>query len=81
MQEGKEEENAPIEQRPIDQQQVSLCRQWPGDKVFVLEEAMRPGEYMTAFEDRHGTCIINPRIYVPWRTSNASRRSASIPED
>ncbi|CCP07727.1 Uncharacterized protease yegQ [Erwinia amylovora MR1] len=40
---------------------MSLCRQWPGDKMFVLEEAMRPGEYMTALEDRHGTCIINPQ--------------------
>ncbi|CCP03682.1 Uncharacterized protease yegQ [Erwinia amylovora Ea644] len=27
----------------------------------MLEEAMRPGEYMTALEDRHGTCIINPQ--------------------
>ncbi len=31
------------------------------DKVFMIEEAMRPGEYMTASEDEHGTYIMNSK--------------------
>jgi len=31
------------------------------DKVFLLEEATRPGEYMPAFEDEHGTYIMNSK--------------------
>ncbi len=34
----------------------------PTDKVFMIEEAKRPGEYMTAFEDEHGTYIMNSKI-------------------
>ncbi len=33
----------------------------PTDKVFMIEEAQRPGEYMTAFEDEHGTYIMNSK--------------------
>ncbi|WP_213989940.1 tRNA 5-hydroxyuridine modification protein YegQ [Sodalis sp. dw_96] len=33
----------------------------PTDKVFMLEEKQRPGEYMTAFEDEHGTYIMNSK--------------------
>ncbi|WP_145495378.1 tRNA 5-hydroxyuridine modification protein YegQ [Yersinia bercovieri] len=33
----------------------------PTDKVFMLEEAQRPGEYMTASEDEHGTYIMNSK--------------------
>lgn len=33
----------------------------PTEKVFMLEEAMRPGEYMSAFEDEHGTYIMNSK--------------------
>lgn len=33
----------------------------PTDKVFLLEENQRPGEYMSAFEDQHGTYIMNSR--------------------
>ncbi|MGC6387707.1 tRNA 5-hydroxyuridine modification protein YegQ [Ewingella sp. S1.OA.A_B6] len=33
----------------------------PTDKVFMLEEALRPGEYMSAFEDEHGTYIMNSK--------------------
>lgn len=33
----------------------------PTDKVFMIEEAKRPGEYMTAFEDEHGTYIMNSK--------------------
>lgn len=31
------------------------------DQVFMLEEAQRPGEYMSAFEDEHGTYIMNSK--------------------
>lgn len=33
----------------------------PTDKLFVLEEATRPGEQMSAFEDEHGTYIMNSK--------------------
>ncbi len=32
-----------------------------GDQVFLLEEANRPGELMPAFEDEHGTYIMNSK--------------------
>ncbi len=31
------------------------------DKVFLLEEPNRPGQYMPAFEDEHGTYIMNSK--------------------
>ncbi|KYL33784.1 U32 family peptidase [Pseudoalteromonas agarivorans] len=33
----------------------------PGNDVFMLEEQGRPGEYMPAFEDEHGTYIMNSK--------------------
>lgn len=33
----------------------------PTEKVMLLEEAKRPGEYMEAFEDEHGTYIMNSK--------------------
>lgn len=33
----------------------------PTDQVFLLEESKRPGEPMSAFEDEHGTYIMNSR--------------------
>jgi putative protease len=33
----------------------------PTDQVFLLQEQNRPGEYMPAFEDEHGTYIMNSR--------------------
>ncbi|KZN66107.1 protease [Pseudoalteromonas luteoviolacea CPMOR-1] len=33
----------------------------PTDQVFMLEEQGRPGEYMPAFEDEHGTYIMNSK--------------------
>ncbi|USE68161.1 U32 family peptidase [Pseudoalteromonas maricaloris] len=33
----------------------------PSDEVFMLEEQGRPGEYMPAFEDEHGTYIMNSK--------------------
>jgi len=32
-----------------------------GEKVFLLQEQGRPGEYMPAYEDEHGTYIMNSR--------------------
>ena len=32
-----------------------------GDQVFLLQEGGRPGEYMPAFEDEHGTYIMNSK--------------------
>lgn len=31
------------------------------DKIYLLEEGMRPGEQMPAFEDEHGTYIMNSK--------------------
>ena len=33
----------------------------PTDQVFLLQEETRPGEYMPAFEDEHGTYIMNSK--------------------
>ncbi|GAA5190563.1 tRNA 5-hydroxyuridine modification protein YegQ [Ferrimonas gelatinilytica] len=33
----------------------------PSDQVVLLQEANRPGEYMPAFEDEHGTYIMNSK--------------------
>ncbi|KZN41439.1 tRNA 5-hydroxyuridine modification protein YegQ [Pseudoalteromonas luteoviolacea] len=33
----------------------------PSEQVFMLEEQGRPGEYMPAFEDEHGTYIMNSK--------------------
>jgi len=33
----------------------------PTDDVYLLQEAGRPGEYMPAFEDEHGTYIMNSK--------------------
>ena len=33
----------------------------PSDQIVLLQEATRPGEYMPAFEDEHGTYIMNSK--------------------
>jgi len=33
----------------------------PTDAVFLLEDSSRPGEFMSAFEDEHGTYIMNSK--------------------
>lgn len=33
----------------------------PTNDVFIIEETKRPGEYMSAFEDEHGTYIMNSK--------------------
>ncbi len=63
--EGKEDDvgNIVHEYEPIPVQNVepTLGIGAPTDKVFMIEEAQRPGEYMTAFEDEHGTYIMNSK--------------------
>jgi len=47
----------------IDPKQVipTLGEGAPSSQVFMLEEQGRPGEYMPAFEDEHGTYIMNSK--------------------
>ncbi|WP_413727883.1 tRNA 5-hydroxyuridine modification protein YegQ [Sodalis sp. RH19] len=65
VQEGKEDEvgNIVHQHEPIAVTQVepTLGIGAPTGKVFMLEEAQRPGEYMSAFEDEHGTYIMNSK--------------------
>ncbi|ELV7527765.1 tRNA 5-hydroxyuridine modification protein YegQ [Edwardsiella ictaluri] len=65
VQEGKEDEvgNIVHQHQPIPVQQVepTLGIGAPTERVFMLEESMRPGEYMSAFEDEHGTYIMNSK--------------------
>lgn len=46
---------------PVQNVEPTLGIGAPTDKVFMIEEAQRPGEYMTAFEDEHGTYIMNSK--------------------
>ncbi|MCF6441484.1 tRNA 5-hydroxyuridine modification protein YegQ [Pseudoalteromonas luteoviolacea] len=39
----------------------TLGKGQPTDQVFMLEEQGRPGEFMPAFEDEHGTYIMNSK--------------------
>lgn len=49
-------------QEPIAVKNVPTLGEGPAtDKVFLIEEAKRPGEYMSAFEDEHGTYIMNSK--------------------
>ncbi|KAA8998889.1 U32 family peptidase [Affinibrenneria salicis] len=65
VQEGKEDDigNIVHQHEPIAVKTVepTLGLGEPTDRVFMLEETQRPGEYMTAFEDEHGTYIMNSR--------------------
>lgn len=65
VQEGKEDDTGNIvhlhEPIPVQNVEFKLGIGEPTDKVFVLEENLRPGEYMSAFEDEHGTYIMNSR--------------------
>lgn len=42
-------------------QQTTLGSGGTSDQVFLLQEENRPGEYMPAFEDEHGTYIMNSK--------------------
>ncbi len=45
----------------VQQQEPTLGVGAPTNEVFLLEEANRPGEYMSAYEDEHGTYIMNSK--------------------
>lgn len=51
----------PIPVRELTAAEPTLGQGQPTDRVFMLEEAQRPGEYMSAFEDQHGTYIMNSK--------------------
>ncbi|MEZ3499165.1 tRNA 5-hydroxyuridine modification protein YegQ [Pantoea sp. KPR_PJ] len=59
VEEGQQDEAGNI----VEVQQVTptLGYGQPTDKVFLLEEKMKPGEVMSAFEDEHGTYIMNSK--------------------
>lgn len=63
--EGKEDEVGQIVHKcgpiPVQQVEPTLGIGSTTDKVFMLEESGRPGEYMQAFEDEHGTYIMNSK--------------------
>lgn len=62
--EGKEDEVGNIVHAssiPVTEIDAPLGEGAPTDQVFMLEEGQRPGEYLSAFEDQHGTYIMNSR--------------------
>ncbi|KQN44289.1 protease [Serratia sp. Leaf50] len=68
VQEGKEDalgnivhQHDPIAVKQVETDAPTLGLGQPTDRVFMLEEALRPGEYMSAFEDEHGTYIMNSK--------------------
>ncbi|MCC8465402.1 prephenate-dependent tRNA uridine(34) hydroxylase TrhP [Photorhabdus bodei] len=65
VQEGKEDDIGNIvhmhEPIPTKSIEPTLGKGTPTDKVFTFEEAKRPCEYMSAFEDEHGTYIMNSK--------------------
>ncbi|MDH3760784.1 MAG: tRNA 5-hydroxyuridine modification protein YegQ [Gammaproteobacteria bacterium] len=54
--EGNIEARAPVIERPLAEQAGS-----ESDSVYLLQEEGRPGEYLPAFEDEHGTYIMNSK--------------------
>lgn len=65
VQEGKEDDAGNIvhihEPIAVKNIEPTLGEGAPTNKVFMLEESQRPGEYMSAFEDEHGTYIMNSK--------------------
>ncbi|WP_222910368.1 tRNA 5-hydroxyuridine modification protein YegQ [Pseudomonas sp. DNDY-54] len=63
--EGKEDELGNIVQQyqpiPVQQIEPTLGAGAPTDHMFLLEDGSRPGELMEAFEDEHGTYIMNSK--------------------
>lgn len=55
--------NAPVQSFDPAEQPVkpALGEGKPTNKIFLLQEETRPGEYMPAFEDEHGTYIMNSK--------------------
>ncbi len=68
---GEENESGDIQKIDFDpfkamaESGLSDCGDLPrhpaADKVYLIEEAQRPGEYMPIFEDEHGTYIMNSK--------------------
>lgn len=69
MHEGKEDDAGNIvhKQEPITVQTIdpaaepTLGEGQPTNKMFLIEETQRPGEFMSAFEDEHGTYMMNSK--------------------
>ncbi len=63
VEEGKQDEIGNIVgfHQPVAVQEPTLGSGTTTDRVFLLEEKMKPGEVMSAFEDEHGTYIMNSR--------------------
>jgi len=45
----------------VEEPQPALGAGKPTDQIFLLQEETRPGEFMPAFEDEHGTYIMNSK--------------------
>ncbi len=63
VEEGKQDEVGNIVgfHQPVEVQEPTLGIGETTDRVFLLEEKMKPGEVMSAFEDEHGTYIMNSK--------------------
>lgn len=59
---GQEDESGDIVHTHIPEKvEPTLGLGEPTDKVYLLEEPLKPGEYMPAYEDEHGTYIMNSK--------------------
>jgi len=63
VEEGKQDEVGNIVgfHQPVEVQEPTLGVGATTDRVFLLEEKMKPGEVMSASEDEHGTYIMNSK--------------------
>ena len=62
VKEGKENETGDIVHKVHPEQVIpTLGEGAPTDQIFMLEEKEKPGEFMPAFEDEHGTYIMNSK--------------------
>ncbi len=61
VKEGQEDVNGNIIPVQMHHPEPVTGTEQPTDKVFTLEETQHPGEYMTSFEDQHGTYIMNSK--------------------
>ncbi|RTR32819.1 tRNA 5-hydroxyuridine modification protein YegQ [Shewanella atlantica] len=50
-----------VDQNGVQIQTPTLGEGQPSNEIVLLQEAGRPGEYMPAFEDEHGTYIMNSK--------------------
>ncbi|MEW6990053.1 tRNA 5-hydroxyuridine modification protein YegQ [Colwelliaceae bacterium 6441] len=55
---AKETETGDVIAKPVD---IYMPDEKPIDDIVLLQEQGRPGEYMPAFEDEHGTYIMNSK--------------------